>query len=343
MFAYLLGRMDWPEFFRLKAADAEDVVWIRPATLRETLAYLREMHMLIYDLAMVRGLMDGGKHFCIRRGLDIGGLRGKRVHVNLSRDFNPFGYADYTRSLFGAIKRLEADGNTVFPSYEEARLWENKEYMHRRFSELGIPHPETVIVRAGDPLPVMAFPLLFKEVHSAGSSGVYRVDDRRGLEERARKSAAAGNEAFLLQKLVNMRSDLRVTIIGGEIVLHYWRRNLSAEWRPTSTGRGSAVDFGNFPEQWRGFILENFRKLGIRTGAFDITWQNDDTAAQPLFLEVSPVYQPNPAPPPSCAGMPYSAYKKRIFARDSYFVKYIDIIFWMKRKLYALYRGQRPA
>lgn len=343
-FLYLLGKMDWPAFFRLKDDGAEDVVWIRPASFRELLGYLRELHIIIYDLAVIKCLTDEGRRFCLRRGLSVGKLRGKRVHLTLSREFNPFGFADYTRSLFDAIEQLERNGNTVFPSYIEARLWENKEYMHRRFKELGIPHPETAIVRAGEPVPEMGFPLLFKEVHSAGSSGVFRIDGPEELRDRMNRAREAGQEVFLLQKLVNMRSDLRVTLIGSEIVLHYWRKNVSGEWRPTSTGRGSVVDFGNFPEKWRGFIVENFLKLGIRTGAFDVTWENDDTDTAPLFLEVSPVYQPNPAPPPSCREMPYSLYKKKVFIRDSYFVKYIDTIFEMKKKLYRLYSaGDRPA
>jgi hypothetical protein len=134
-----------------------------------------------------------------------------------------------------------------------------------------------------------------------------------------------------------MRADLRAIVVGDRVVLHYWRRNTAAEWRPTSTSRGSVVDFWNFPEQWRSAIVDAVRKLGLRTGALDIAWEKDDTLTPPLILEVSPVYQPNPEPPPRYRHMPYYEYKKKCFVPGSYFVKYIDTVFSIKKKLYDLY------
>lgn len=337
MFLYLLGKVNWIRFFRLLRGDAEDVVWLRPGSVPEFLRYLREMHTVIYDLAVISCLIGAGRPFRLRFGLAAGDLRGKKVHFTLSREFNPLGLADYTKYIFDAVGRLERGGNTVFPSRAEALWWENKAYMHERFAALGIRHPETFIVRKGDVLPDVKFPVLFKEVHSAGSHGVFKLESAEELASRVGAAYKGGQDVFLLQKLVNMRSDLRVIIIGDRIALHYWRKNVSGEWRPTSTGRGSVVDFGNFPERWRGYILDNFRKLGLRTGAFDITWENDDISSEPFFLEVSPVYQPNPAPPPGCADIPYSDYKKKIFIRESYFVKYIDTIFLLKKELYRVY------
>ena len=102
------------------------------------------------------------------------------------------------------------------------------------------------------------------------------------------------NEVLIKQQLINMRKDLRVILVGGEIVHYYWRINLSGEWKPTSTSFGSKVDFGNFPEQWRQHIIDTFKKLELTAGAFDITWEGDDLSQEPLYLEVSPVFQPNP-------------------------------------------------
>ena len=71
------------------------------------------------------------------------------------------------------------------------------------------------------------------------------------------------NKKLILQRLLNMRRDLRVILVGNEIILHYWRINLSDEWKPTSTGFGSQVDFENFPENWRSWIIDSFNKLKI--------------------------------------------------------------------------------
>ena len=258
-------------------------------------------------------------------------------HLRVIEAANLLDLPDYTACLFEALRQLEAAGNTVYPSLSEARWWENKAFMYARFSELGVPHPETRIVRRGDPLPECRFPAVLKEVHSASSRGVFKLSAREELEAHAGRIFGAGQEAFALQKLLDIRRDLRVILAGDRVVSHYWRLNLSGEWRPTSTDRGSAVDFGNFPERWRGFIIENFLKLGLRTGAFDVAWEKDDLSAPPVFLEVSPHYQPNPAPSLGCASLPYFEYKKCLFVRDPYYARYVDLVFELKRAVYGIY------
>ena len=58
-------------------------------------------------------------------------------------------------------------------------------------------------------------------------------------------------------------------------------------------------------------ILNTANKLEIDTGALD-TWQNDDTETEPYFLEVSPYYQPNPAPEFDLDKLSYGAWKKSL-------------------------------
>ena len=116
-------------------------------------------------------------------------------------------------------------------------------------------------------------------------------------------------------------------MVGKSIVHFYWRINKSKEWKPTSTGQGSEVDFITFPEQWREWIVEQFQKLNITTGAFDIAWQNDDLSNIPLILEVSPFYQPNPIPKLNQNLINYGKWKKSVSLKDSYQIAMVDIIF----------------
>ena len=109
--------------------------------------------------------------------------------------------------------------------------------------------------------------------------GVYKIENASQLEKLNFK-----NDIYIFQKLLNIRRDLRVTIVGDEIVHFYWRINNSKDWRPTSTGHGSSVDFVNFPEKWRNFIINEFKKLDLVTGALDIAWENDDLNNEPLIL-----------------------------------------------------------
>jgi hypothetical protein len=138
------------------------------------------------------------------------------------------------------------------------------------------------------------------------------------------------NKIIIKQELVNMRKDLRVILVGDEIVHYYWRINKSKDWKPTSTSFGSEVDFDNFPEHWRKHILDTFKKLNLTTGAFDITWQNDDLDSVPLYLEVSPVYQPNPKI--ELNGKEYAYYKKSFSPFNAYDRKFVELIFNIKQK-----------
>jgi hypothetical protein len=131
-------------------------------------------------------------------------------------------------------------------------------------------------------------------------------------------------EGVLIQDLIEMRRDLRVILVGEEIVLHYWRINKDKDWKPTSTGFGSVVDFDNFPKHWKSHIIETFKKLNLKTGAFDITWQNDDLANTPLYLEVSPAYMPNPRN--FIKDEPYSKFKSALRYSSSYESAYVNIV-----------------
>jgi hypothetical protein len=129
-----------------------------------------------------------------------------------------------------------------------------------------------------------------------------------------------------------MRKDLRVILVGSEIILYYWRINNQQEWLPTSTGYGSSVDFDFFPEKWRNYIIDSFKKLEVRTGAFDICWEKDDLETNPLILEVSTLYQPNPRPK-SLGLINYGKWKKSLsFSKNGYIYSHIETIFDIQEK-----------
>lgn len=127
-----------------------------------------------------------------------------------------------------------------------------------------------------------------------------------------------------------MRKDLRVILVGNEIVHFYWRINLGKEWKPTSTNFGSKVDFDNFPEKWRKHMIDTFKSLNITTGAFDVTWYNDDLETEPLYLEVSPGYQPNPRI--ELKGKEYAYYKNSFSPFNDYDKLFVKLIFQIKEK-----------
>ncbi|PWH19829.1 MAG: hypothetical protein DDG59_01820 [Anaerolineae bacterium] len=208
--------------------------------------------------------------------------------------------------------------------------------MHQIFSERGIHTPNTQVIPLSEVTTKMTtdYPVLVKEEHSCSSMGLHllsKAEDFENLlsDQEFRKK----NQKVVIQALLNIRKDLRVILVGNEIIWHYWRINPSESWRPTATGYGSRVDFNNFPEKWRQWILEQFSRLGLTTGAFDIAWENDDLESEPYILEVSPVYQPNPKPKFEKNLQNYGKWKKSITLSDNYHQAYIDLEFQIQSKL----------
>ena len=271
--------------------------------------------------------------FRIFYGNSIGNLTGKKIFHTINRGVNTFNFSNYADYYNHIIKQLESQGNRMFPPASEVSYWENKGYMHKQFKKLHVSEPLTQLYTFDEieKLTSIEFPFLIKAEHACSANGVFKINDKEALDKLIlSESFRMENEMVIKQELINMRRALRVILVGNEIVHYYWRINKSKEWKPTSTSFGSDVDFGNFPEHWRTHILETFKILNISTGAFDITWQNDDLNSLPLYLEVSPVFQPNPKI--ELNGKEYAHYKKSFSPFNKYDNKFVDLVFKIKQK-----------
>jgi hypothetical protein len=344
-FFRVLSAMNWAAFYRLYDKHADNVVWLMPnrPNLKALVLYLAGSSEHLNDVALINGLLAIELPFRLVWGRKIGQCYKKNIFYNMSIQFNSHGFHNYSAAMTAILKQIEQQNNRLFPSTEEAEWWENKAFMHQKFTELGISQPETQIVKkeAAINYADIEYPILLKEVHSCSSLGVHKAQNEVQLRQLIAAQYAKGATVFLLQKLIDMRRDLRVIFVGDEIVLHYWRINQGKDWRPTSTGHGSTVDFDYFPEQWRTFITEQFKRLNLRTGAFDIAWQGDDLSTTPLMLEISPSYQPNPKPNDTMKHLPYAIYKKKYIGKGNYHSAYIKIVFEIKKQLVATYFSKK--
>lgn len=306
--------------------DADVYLWIPKFGWRY---YINEK--IIWDYGKVNALSRLGIKFKVIKDQNIGKISNKVVHLNYSDIYNwKYQFNDYTQQLHFIVQQLEAQNNTVFPSSKEIYYWENKGYMHKKFKEYDISEPETVLCNTFDEVKHLNwdYPFLLKEEHSSASAGVHKIKSIQDLEYHESQKTFGPNEYIIVQKLIDMRRDLRVILVGNEIVHYYWRINNDENWKPTSTGRGSSVDFEFFPEQWREFIISEFKKLDIPTGAFDITWDKDDLSTKPLILEVSPTYQVNPKITNQKQLSQYGKFKNSsFFGKKSYVYQYVKQTF----------------
>jgi hypothetical protein len=133
-------------------------------------------------------------------------------------------------------------------------------------------------------------------------------------------------ESLLMQEIVpGATQDLRVTMVGDKMIRSatFWRIkavNPSRQsWTTTATTYGSMVKHGDIPESVVPLAADHLRRLGIRTAGIDLMWVYDDLTGDPMILELSPYYQPNPPAPQRYAELTYKQFKGKPYAKDGYF------------------------
>jgi hypothetical protein len=324
----IIIKMNWIKLIQLYDKKSDTMLWIPSKKFNYIIG-----DAILWDAATLNAFIKGNIKFRIFYGNQIGMFSKKRIYHTINRGVNIFGFANYADIYSHLTSQLEFQENMLFPNSYEASFWENKGQMHKEFKRLNVSEPETILFNFENKNLIQnsTFPFLIKTEHSCSAKGVYKINNNTELSELLESEKyKIENKIIIKQELVNMRKDLRVILVGNEIVHYYWRINKSKEWKPTSTGFGSEVDFENFPDHWRQHIIDTFKKLNLTSGAFDITWQNDDLSSVPLYLEVSPVYQPNPKI--ELQGKEYAYYKKSFSLFNTYDKQFVQLIFDIKQK-----------
>lgn len=309
--------------FTLKETD--NIVWMKIWGIK----FFKEDEFVDY-MGIINSLSNSGVKFNISITNKIGKFTNKNIYLRYSRGLDPFKFSNYTQTLHFVCKQLEDQKCKVYPGSSEVLYWENKGFMTQKFFEHNISTPKTFLISDASEFNSidLSYPFLIKEEHSSSSDGLHKINRKEDLDKFfAENDYFSGSKFLIAQELLEMRRDLRVILVGNKVVHFYWRINRSDKWRPTASSFGNDIDFGSFPEQWREFIVEQFQRLNMTTGAFDIAWRNDDLSTLPLILEVSPNYQPNPSVDLSKRKISYTEYKNKLLFRDSYSNRFVDIVF----------------
>jgi len=238
---------------------------------------------------------------------------------------------DYSRQVTEFAAGLERQGNRPFCSSAETMFWENKAHMHRAFDAAGVPAPRTHTLTAESwrDFPFDFEPVLVKQEHSAGSAGVRYFPTAGAAREYVAAYAFRPTESLLVQELVSGATrDLRLTMVGDRMIelATYWRTKSkealrSPTWTSTATTYNSTVEHADIPPAAVSTAARVLEQLGIRTAGIDLMWVDDDVSREPLFLELSPYYQPNAPKPERYADLTYKQFKGRPYAPDGYFAQ----------------------
>lgn len=306
-----------PEAAIVPLEDAKDVLLL----CSRLLPYLAPQ-TYVSELAFAHELAARGRTFATVDDPSI--VQGKSVVWFIPGDGLDFVSPplwDYSRQVYEFALGLEGQGNKLVCSAAETEFWENKAYMHRRLAEIGAPTPRTTILTAEswEREDFDFEPAVVKEEHSAASLGVHYFPTGAEARTFVADYRFRPTESLILQEVVRGASrDMRVTMVGQRLIesATYWRVK-SAEalaspgWTTTATGNNSVVLHRDIPPFIEGWAAEILRKLGIRTAGIDVIWADDDLSRDPVILELSPYFQPNPPKPKQYEHWTYKQYKKK--------------------------------
>lgn len=157
-------------------------------------------------------------------------------------------------------------GKEIFPSRETYVYCGDKVKQTILFQVLGIPHPRTrcYFGRQRDTiLRDFSLPLIAKVARGSSlGRGIFLITKAEELQ-----AYLAGNRPAYIQEYLPLERDLRVILIKHRVVLAYWKKAPSGEFRH-NLARGAALDFEHIPGEALDFARSvsracNFDDVGL--------------------------------------------------------------------------------
>lgn len=247
-----------------------------------------------------------------------GSFENKYIFWAPNKSIDKYNFQNYSKTILDLATSLESQGNLLFPSSEELMFLENKKYMYDELIKFKVNIPKTWTynqkneINYGD----LEFPLLWKGAHSSGSQDIIKFEDMESLKSFIEKRHDW--EKVILQKLVNMRRDMRVTIIEGKLHSAFWRINEKENWEVTASSNGSRIEFTEISDEFLQQLIFTMDLCKLTTSGIDICWENDNVDSAPIILELSPLFSINPVIDLNNKKYKYGEYKKRYFSKNSY-------------------------
>ena len=310
-FILLIYKFPLKSFLKLYNANA-DIVII--SSFLTTGKFGREL--LIRELGYIIYCCENNLQFSVKK--ISGNFINKYIFWSPSKDIDKYNFHNYSKIIVDLATSIESQGNLLFPSSTELMFLENKKYMYDVLIKFKVNIPKTwTFNEIGEiDYSILEFPLLWKGAHSSGSQDIVKFENIDNLKIFIDKRNNWENT--ILQKLVNMRRDMRVTIIEGELHSAFWRINEKEEWQVTASSLGSRIEFTKISDEFFKELLYIMTLSDLTTAGIDICWENDDINNDPIILELSPLFSINPVVDLSKKNYKYGKYKSKYFSKNSY-------------------------
>ncbi len=330
---YLIKAFPFKNFVSKHKKTSENVIWIFPSFPFGSFRYFGSA-AFFQDISLLSALTAELKDFRVFLGPKIGKVRNKNLFYSFTDKFNPSKFESNSRFLSSILKILEQQKCRLYPSLEELKLWEDKEYMYEKFIKYKIPMPKTSILDIHKEKKLLidevfneySFPFLIKEHFGNHSKGIKYISNRQDFSKYIDVLKSKGISTFAVQEIIKDDSDYRIIVIAKKIEQSYRRvKSDHVEWTTTSTSNGSVVDFSSLPKSIEKEFISFTESLGLTNAAFDASIKDGIIKV----YEVSSSYLTNPEPPNKFNKLPYLKFKKnyRIFIKER-----IKIVFDLRRK-----------
>ncbi|KMK77093.1 ATP-grasp domain-containing protein [Alkalihalobacillus pseudalcaliphilus] len=162
----------------------------------------------------------------------------------------------------------------IFPSIQSIQLGFNKIEMTRALWSVApelIPNTEILGRNQENIEKVLRefeFPFVAKEIRNSMGKGVYLIENAEQWEEYAEN-----NPYFYVQEYLPIKRDLRVCIVGDEVIAAYWRENENSF--KNNVAQGGEISFNDIPSEACTTILKVAQELGIDHAGFDAVFVDD--------------------------------------------------------------------
>lgn len=158
----------------------------------------------------------------------------------------------------------------IFPSINSYHLGHDKIEMTRAFEAVCPAHlPQTRILPSTPSaleqiLDEFSFPLVVKVVRSSMGQGVLRIDNRAQLQQYT-----TDNDVLYVQEYLPIKRDLRVVVVGQQVIAAYWREAPEGGFH-NNVARGGQVSFDAVPEAALDLVTRVANQLGVDHAGFDV-------------------------------------------------------------------------
>ena len=169
----------------------------------------------------------------------------------------------------------------IFPSLSSYHLGYSKVEMTYAFQAVVPEHtPITRILFRSDSvvdtiLGEFSFPFVAKEVRNSEGRGVFLIENRRELADYV-----AGNAVLYVQEWLPIDRDVRVVVVGEDVVAAYWRIAAPGNFH-NNVARGGEISFAEVPAEVVTLVQRVARELDINYAGFDVAMVDD----HPYLLE----------------------------------------------------------